>query len=176
MSLKRAIIAALCGSILVSSTAFGQEQLISKVDTRIEASAPFVKNTHPDVAPQSASGNEGILCTYRLFPNHLKNTQTYSPYKRSIGLRDNSDHVCAANIFRFSVKRWSPITPAAALIFDSRTVRDSVLDFSLDRPSLPRAEQRGSFYNSATLNKGGLNDLYRFSNGEVPAAVFGYNF
>lgn len=175
MSLKRAIVAALCGSILASSTAFGQEQLISKAHTPSEASAPFVKNTHPDVAPQSASGNERILCTYRFFSNYLKNTQTYSPYKRSIGLSDNSDHVCAVYIFRFSVKRWSPITPAAALIFDPR-VRDSALDFSLDRPSLPRAEQRGSFYNSATLNKGGLNDLYRFSNGEIPAAVFGYNF
>jgi hypothetical protein len=176
MSLKRAIVAALCGSILVSSVVFGQEQLISKADIRIEPSAPFVKSTSQDIARQSASGNEGILCTYRLFSNHLNSTQTYGPYKRSIGSRDNTDHVCAAYIFRFSVKRWSPITPAAALIFDSRTVRDSALDFSLDRPSFPRTGHRGSFYNSATLNKGGLNDLYRFSNIEVPAAVFGFNF
>jgi hypothetical protein len=176
MSLKSAPVVVLCGSILVSSTVFGQENPISKADIRIEASAPFAKSINADVARQSDSGNVGFLCTYQFLPNHLNNTQTYSPYQGPIGLKNNSDRVCATYVFRFSVKRWSPIAPAAAPIFDSRTVTGSAADFSLDRRSLPRTGHRGSFYNSATFNAGGLNDLYRFSNSEPPAAVFGYNF
>jgi len=162
MSLKSAIVAALCGSTLASSPAFGQENRISRADIRIEASAPFV--------------NEGFLFAYRLFPSDSHSTQTYTAFKGSIGFKNNSDQVCATYVFRFSVKRWSPTTPATALIFDPKTITSGAPDFNLERRSFPRTEHRGSFYNSATLNTGGLNDLYRFSNSEVPAAVFGYNF
>ena len=95
MSLKGAILAALCGSTLVSSPAFGQGNLISSADSRLEASVPFVKSTNADVARQSASVNGGFLCTYRFVSNNLNDTQTYSPYKGSIGLKNNSDPVCA---------------------------------------------------------------------------------
>ena len=176
MSLKSAIVAALCGSTLVSSPAFGQENRISRADIRIEASAPFVKRPNANVMRQSAFVNEGHLCAYRLFPDNSHNTQTYTASKGSIGLKNNSDQVCATYVFRFSVKRWSPTTPATALMFDPNTITSGTPDFNLERRSFPRTEHRGSFYNSATLNTGGLNDLYRFSNSEVPAAVFGYNF
>jgi hypothetical protein len=176
MSLRNVIIAALCASTLVSSPAFGQENLIFRTDIRIEASVPVVKSLNAGVARQSSYVNGGFLCTYRLFSNNLNNTQTYSPYKGSIGLKNKSDQVCAKYVFRFSVKRWSPITPATALMLDYRTVTGGAPDFYLEHRSFPRTEHRGSFYNSATLNTGGLNDLYRFSNSEVPAAVFGYNF
>jgi hypothetical protein len=176
MSLKNAIIATLCGSTVVSLPAFGQENPISRADIRIEASVHLVKSTNGDVARPSASVNGGFLCTYRFFSNNLNNTQTYSPYKGSIGLKNKSDQACATYVFRFSVKRWSPITPATALILDPKAATGGADDFNLEGRSFPRTEHRGSFYNSATLNKGGLNDLYRFSNGEVPAAVFGYNF
>jgi hypothetical protein len=174
--LKNAIVAALCGSSLVSPPVFGQNDLTSMADIRIEASAPFVKSTNADVAWKGASLSGCFLCTYRFFPNTSNNTQIYSPYEGSIGLTNNSDHVCATYVFRFSVKRWSPITPAATVVFDHRTVTGRAPDFNLDRRSFPRAEHQGSFYNSATLNAGGLNDLYRFSNSEGPAVVFGYNF
>ena len=175
MSFKSAIVAALCGSTLVSAPAFGQENLISRDDIRIQA-VPFDKSANAHIAPQSAFANEGFLCTYRLFPNNSHNTQSYGPHKGSIVLKNNSDQVCATYVFRFWVKRWSPIRPATALIFDTRTITSGAPDFNLERRSFPRTEHRGSFYNSATLNTGGLNDLYRFSNTEVPAAVFGYNF
>ena len=168
MSLKGAIVAALCGSTLVSSPVFGQENRISMADTRIEASAPYVKSPNANVMRQSASLNEGSLCAYRLFSINLRNTQTYSLHKGSIALKNNSAEVCAT--YR------SPTTPATALIFDPRTITSGAPDFNLERRSFPRTEHRGSFYNSATLNTGGLNDLYRFSNSEAPAAVFGYNF
>jgi hypothetical protein len=176
MSLKSAIVAALCGSTLVSSPAFSQGNRISRADIRIEASAPFVKSPDADVMRQNVSVKEGFLCAYRLFPNNSHNTQTYTAFKGSIGLKNNSDQVCATYVFRFSVKRWSPTTPTTALIFDPKTITSGAPDFNLERRSFPRTEHRGSFYNSATLNTGGLNDLYRFSNSEVPAAVFGYNF
>jgi hypothetical protein len=142
----------------------------------IEASAPFVKSSSANVMRQSASVNEGFLCAYRLFPNNSHNTQTYGSYKGSIGLKNNFDQVCATYVYRFWVKRWPAITPATVLTFDPKTITSGAPDFSFERPSFPRTEHRGSFYNSATLNTGGLNDLYRFSNSEVPAAVFGYNF
>jgi hypothetical protein len=176
MSLKSAIVAALCGSTLVSAPAFGQENLISRANIRVEASVPLVKSTNANVALQSTSVKGGYLCTYRFFPNNSNNTQTYSLYKGSAGLKNNSDQVCATYIFRFSVKRWLPITPATALILDPKTVTGSAAAFIFERRSFSLTEHRGSFYNSATLNTGGLNDLYRFSNSEVPAAVFGYNF
>ena len=172
MSFKSAIVAALCGSTLVSLSVFGQESHVSRADIRSEASAPFVKNAN--ATQQSASVNNGFLCTYRYVSSN--NTQAYSPYKGSLGLNDNSDQVCATYVFRFSVKRWSPITPATALILDPRTVTGGAGDFNLQRRSFPRTEDRASFYNSATINMAGLNDLYRFSNSEVPAAIFGYNF
>jgi len=112
----------------------------------------------------------------RLFPNDSHSTQTYTAFKGSIGLKNNSDQVCATYVFRFSVKRWSPTRPATALLFDPKTITNGAPDLNLECRSFPRTEHRGSFYNSATLNTGGLNDLYRFSNSEVPAAVFGYNF
>jgi hypothetical protein len=183
MSLKSVIVVALCGSTLVSSLAFGQENRISKADIRVEASVPLVKSTNQlvesinqDAAWQPASVNGGFLCTYRSLSNISHNTQAYSPYKGSTGLRNNLDQVCATYVFRFSVKRWSPTAPAASLIFDPRTATGSAADFNFGRGSSPRSGHRGSFYNSATVNTGGLNDLYRFSNSEVPAAVFGYNF
>lgn len=173
MSFKSAIVAALCGSTIVSSPVFGQENRISTADIRIGASVPFVKSANANIVRQRASVKDGFLCTYRFFPNSSHNTQTYSPYKGSIGLKNNSDQVCSTYVFRFWVKRWSPITSPTAQIFDPRTVTP---DFNLEPRSFTRTEHRGSFYNSATLNTGGLNDLYRFSNSEVPAAVFGYNF
>lgn len=169
MSFMSAIVAALCGSTLVSSPAFGQEN-------RIGAPVPFVKSANANIVRRRGSVNDGFLCTHRFLPNNSRNTQTFGPYKGSIGLKNKSDQVCSAYVFRFWVKRWSPTTSATALIFDPRTVMNGAPDFNLERRSFPRTEHRGSFYNAATLNTGGLNDLYRFSNSEVPAAVFGYNF
>jgi hypothetical protein len=176
MSLNGAIVAALCASTLVCLPAIGQENRISRADIRSEASAPFVKGSTADVARQRASFHDGVLCTYRFFFNNSHNTKAYSPYKGSIGLKKNSDQACATYVFRFSVKRWSPITPAAARIFDPKIEAGAATDFNFERRSFPRIEHRGSFYNSATLHAGGLNDLYRFSNSEAPAIVFGYNF
>jgi hypothetical protein len=176
MSLKPAIVAALCASTLVSLPAIGQENRISWADIRSEASVPFVKSANAAVVRQRASFNQGFLCTYLFFFDNSHNTKAYSPYKRSIGLKDNSDQACATYVFRFSVKRWSPITPATALIFDPKIETGAATDFNFERRSFPGIEHRGSFYNSATLHAGGLNDLYRFSNSEAPAVVFGYNF
>jgi hypothetical protein len=176
MSVKNVIVAALCGITLVSSPAFGQENLVSRADIRIERPVPLLKSGSEEVARQSAPDSGGFLCTYRFFSNNLNNTRTYNPYQRSVGLKNDSDHVCATYVFRFSVKRWAPLTPVNALVFDPKTVVGGAADFDFERPSFSRTGHRGSFYNSATLNKGGQDDLYRFSNSEVPAAVFGYNF
>src|SRR5579863_3620363 len=166
MCLKSAIIAALCGSTFVSSPAFGQGSLISRADTRIGAQAPFIQSTNPGAPRRSGSVNGGFLCTYQFFFNNL------SPYQGSVGSKNNSDPVCATYVFRFSVKHWSPITPANALILAHGTVTGGAAAFGLERQSFPRAGHRGSFYSSVTPNADGLNDLYRFSNSERPAAVF----
>jgi hypothetical protein len=200
MLVKHIIVAAICGSTLVSLPAFGQENPMSKTDISVEAPVPFVENKSSDGAQQSATVNYGFPGGYRLFFNkhsgveqsygYPHNIQRYSLGPGSIGVKNNSDEVLAAHVFRFPDKRWSPfvLAGAGALIFDPKTVTgastqtrlghpngDSA-DFNLKHRIFPRTEHRGIFYNSTTVNMGGLNSLDWLTNPVKPAIVFGYNF
>jgi hypothetical protein len=198
MLLTNTIVAAICGSTLVSLPAFGQEHPMSKADISIEASGPFVENTNSDGAQRSATVNYRILGGYRFVFNkhngvelsYTHNIQTYSLNSGSIGAKNNSQEVLAADAFRFSAKRWSPfvLASAAALIFGPKTVAGASTqtrlayrygdgaDFNLKQRIFPRAAHRGVFYNSATFDSGGLNSLDWIPNRVKPAVVFGYNF
>jgi hypothetical protein len=200
MLLKHIIVAAICGSILVSLRGFGQEKPMSKADISIEATVPFVDNKNSDGAQQSATMYHGFLGGYRLFFNkhsgvelsygYAHNIQTYSLDSGSIGKKNNSDEGLAAYAFRFPAKRWSPLVlaGAGALIVDPKTVAGASTqtrlgylygdgaDFNLKHRIFPRTAHRGVFYNSATFNMGGLNSLDWIPNRVKPAVVFGYNF
>jgi len=175
MLLKHIIVAAICGSILVSLRGFGQEKPMSKADISIEASVPFVDS---DRAQQSTTINHGFLGGYRFFFNkhsgvelsygYAHNIQAYILDGGSIGKKNNSDEVLAA---------LDPKTVAGA----STQTRlgypyGDGADFNLKHRIFPRTAHRGVFYNSATFNMGGLNSLDWIPNRVKPAAVFGYNF
>jgi len=198
--LKTAIVAAICGSTLVSLPAFGQEEPMSKADISIEASLPFVRNTNTDGAQQSASVNYGVLGSYRFFFNrhsgvelsygYTRNTQTYSLDSGSMGVKNNSDELFAAYVFRFPAKRWSPfvLAGAGALIFDPNAVAGTTTqtrlgylygggaDFNLKHRIFMRTEYRGVFYDSPTFSLGGLSGLDRFTHRAEPSVGFGYKF
>jgi len=200
MLLKHIIVAAICVSTLVSLPAFGQDNPMFKADISIEASVPFIENKHSDGAQQNATIKSGFLGGYRFFFNkhngvdlsytYAHNIQTYSLESGSIGVKNNSDAVLEADAFRFPAKRWSPLVPAGAgaLMFDPKTVAGASTqtrpgypygdgaDFNLKRRVFPRTAHRGVFYNSATFNMGGLNNLDWIPNSVKPAVVFGYNF
>ena len=200
MLLKHIIVAAICGSTLISLPAFGQGNPMSKADISIEASVPFAENTNSDGAQQSATIKYGFLGGYRFFFNkhsgvelsygYAHNIQTYSLDSGSIGKKNNSDEVLAACAFRFPAKRWSRFVRegAGVLILDPKTVAgasaqtrlghpyDDGADFSLRHRIFPRTAHRGVFYNSATFNMGGLNNLDWIPNSVKPAVVLGYNF
>jgi len=178
MLLKHIIVAAICGSVLVSLRGFGQEKPMSKADISIEASVPFVDNKHSDGAQQSTTINHGFLGGYRFFFNkhsnvelsygYAHNIQAYSLDSGSIGKKNNSDEVLAA---------LDPKTVAGA----STQTRlgypyGDGADFNLKHRIFPRTAHRGGFYNSTTFNMGGLNSLDWIPNRVKPAAVFGYNF
>jgi hypothetical protein len=203
MLLKHIIVAAICGNTLVSLPAFGQENPMSKADISVEVPVSFVENKNSDGAQQSATVNCGFLGNYRLFFNkhsgvelsygYAHNIQRDSPDPGSIGVKNNPDEVLATHVFRFPAKRWSPVVlaGAGALIFDPKAVKavtgastqtqlgypngDSA-DFDLKRRIFPRTEHRGIFYNSTTVNVGGLNSLDWLTNPVKPALVFGYSF
>jgi opacity protein-like surface antigen len=198
--LKYAIAAALCGSTLMSLPAFGQEESTSKADIFVEASLPFVKTTNADGAQQSASVNYGFLGGYRYFfkkhsgvevsYGYTHTTQTYSLDSGSTGVKNNSDELFAAYVFRFPAKRWSPfvLAGAGALIFDPNAVGGATTqtrlgyqygggaDFNLKHRVFMRAEYRGVFYDSPTFNAGGLSGLDRFTHRAEPSVGFGYKF
>jgi hypothetical protein len=200
--LKYAIVAAFCGGTLISLPAFGQEESTSKADISIEASLPFVKSTNADGAQQSASVNYGFLGGYRyFFKKHsgvevsygfTHTTQTYVPDSGSIGVKNNSDELFAAYVFRFPAKRWSPfvLAGAGALIFDPSTLAGTSTqtragylygggaDFSLNLKHriFLRTEYRGVFYDSPTFNASGLSGLDRFTHRAEPSVGFGYKF
>jgi hypothetical protein len=198
MLLKNTIAAAICGSILISSPGFGQESPISRAEVSIEACAPLVESTNAQGPQQSAAVNYGFLGDYGFFFNKLsgvelssgdmRNRQTYSVDSGSHGVKNNSDEVLAAYVFRFLAKRWSPFVhaSASALIFDPTIVAGAGtqarleylyadgVDFTL-RHQIPRTEHRG-FFNSATFNVDGGNVPGGFSNAAEPSIVFGYSF
>ncbi len=200
MLLKHIIVAAICGSTLISLPAFGQGNPMSKADISIEASVPFAENTNSDGAQQSATIKYGFLGGYRFFFNkhsgvelsygYTHNIQTYNLDSGSIGVMNNSDEVLAAYVFRLPAKRWSRFVRAGAgaLIFDPKTVAGASTqtrlgypygdgaDFNLKHRIFPRTAHRGVFYNSATFNMGGLNNLDWIPNRVKPAVVLGYNF
>jgi hypothetical protein len=195
---KHIIVAAICGSTLVSLPAFGQDNPMSK--TSIKTFVPFVENTSSDGAQQSAIVNYGFLGGARpFFDEHSGvelshgypyNIKTYRVDRGSIGVMNNSDGVLAAYALRLPAKRWSPfvLAGAGALIFDPKTVAGASAqtrlgnpygdgaDFNLKHRIFPRTAQRGVFYNSATFDTGGLNSLDWIPNRVKPAVVFGYNF
>ena len=186
MLLKRAIVAAICGTTLASLPAFGQEDPMSKAEISIEAFVPFVGNTSPDVARQSVSAS--LLGGYCLFfskrcgvelsRGYTQDTQRYSLDSGLVGVKRNSEEVFAAHVFHFPAKHWSAAAMADGLVSDPRTQNRlgyGAGDLNLARGIFPRTEHRGGFYNSATVNNS-LNELDRFTNHEEPAIVFGYNF
>jgi hypothetical protein len=200
MLVKNIIVAGICGSTLVSLPAFGEENPMSKADINVEAPVSFVESKNSNGAQQSATVNYGFLGNYRLFSNkhsgielsygYTHYIQSYSLDPGSIGVKNDSDEVLAAHVLRFPAKRWSPfvLTGAGPLIFDPKAVRgastqarlgypngDSA-DFDLKRRIFPRTEHRGIFYNSTTVNVGGLNSLGWLTNPVKPALVFGYSF
>lgn len=198
MLLKHIIVAAICGSTLVSLPAVSQENPMSKADISVEASVPLVENKNSDGAQQNATVNYGFLGGYRFLINKYGGVEVRSGYTRniqmyrldggSIGVKNNSDEVLAAHVLRFPAMRWSPFVPAGAPIFDLKRVGGASThtqlgctngdgaDFNLKHRIFPRTEHRGVFYNSATFDMGGLNSLDWLTNRVKPALVFGYNF
>ena len=197
---KYIIVAAICGSTLVSLPAFGQENPLSKADIGIEAAVPLAENTNSGGAQQGATVNYSFRGGYRVFLNkrssvepnygYAHNIQMYSLYGGSIGLRKNPVEVLAAYVFRFPKKRWSPfaLAGAGAPTFDRKTVAGASAqtglgypygdgaDFNLKHRIFPRTAHRGVFYNSATFDMGGLNSLDWMPNRVKPSVVFGYSF
>ena len=173
---------------------------MSKADISVKASLPFVQNTNTYGAQQSASVNYGIQGSYRFFfkrnsgvelsYGYTRNTQTYSMDSGSIGVKNNSDELFAAYVFRFPAKRWSPfvLAGAGALIFDPNAVAGTATqtrlgylygggaDFNLKHRIFMRTEYRGVFYDSPTFSLGGLNGLDRFTHRAEPSVGFGYRF
>jgi hypothetical protein len=198
MLLKNTIVAVICGSTLLSLPAFSQENPMPKAEIGIGASMPLVENTSADGAQQSATVNCGFQGGNRFFFNkhigldpsygYTHNTQTYNLDSGSIGVKDNSDGVLTAYVFRLPAKRSSSFVLVGAHIFDPRTVAGASTqtrlghlyggdaDFNLKHRVFPRKEHRGVFYNSATFNMDGLSNLYRYTNSVEPAVVFGYSF
>src|SRR5579871_4018406 len=200
MLLKNTIVATICASTLASLTAFGQENPVYKADVSIQSSVPLVTTTNSQGVQQSSNVNYGILAGYRYFFDkhsgaeltygYTRNTQTYKLDSGSLGVRNNSDELFAAYVFRFPAKRWSPfvLAGAGALIFDPRTVAGARTqtrlgylygggaDFNLKHRFFVRAEYRGVFYNSPTFDMVGLNGLDRFTHRAEPSVGFGYHF
>jgi hypothetical protein len=195
MLLTNAIVAAICGSTLVSLPGFGQENPISGADVSIETSMPFVENTNADQAQVSISANYSLL-GHPLFFNQCSgvelsfrqtpSNQTYSSGNGSTGVKSNSAEAFATYALQFPAKRWLPVTPARDLIPDPKTLAGTDMqarrrhlygganDFNVTQRSFARTDRRRVFNNSATFNMNSLNRL--FINGEEPAVVFGYNF
>jgi hypothetical protein len=198
MLLKNAIVAAICGSSLVSLPSFGQENPKSRGDISSEACMPFVENRNANGDQQSVSANYGFLGGYRLFFNkrsdaersygYTHNTQAYCPESGPIGVKNSFDEMFVTFVFRLPAKRWSPVVLPSTGIFDPGPVRGagtqtqggylygSASDFSPKHRSLPRTEHRGVFYNSAIFNMYGMNGLDRFTNRQESAVIFGYTF
>jgi outer membrane immunogenic protein len=197
---KHAVVAILFSSALASLPAVAQENAPDKSEISFEASLPLVANTNANGVQQSSSINYGFLAGYRYFFNkhsgvelsygYSRDTQTYGLASGSVGVKNNSDEVLAAYVFRFQAKRWTPflLGGAGGLIFDPRTVagastqaRPGFLygggaDFNLKKRIFVRAEYRGVFYNSPTFNVTGLNGLDRFTHRAEPSIGFGYKF
>jgi outer membrane immunogenic protein len=200
MLLKRTIIAALCGGALASLPALCQETPAYKNEISIEASLPLVKNTTAHGVQQSSSLSGDFLAGYRFFfgkhsgaelsYGYARNTQTYGLDSGPVAVKNSSDEVFAAYVFRFPLKRLTPfaLAGAGALVFDPRTVAGADTqtrlgylygggaDFSVKRHIFVRAEYRGVFYNSPTFNMDGLNGLDRFTHRAEPSVGFGYKF
>jgi opacity protein-like surface antigen len=197
---KHAVIAFLFGSALASLPAVAQESGPDKSEITFEVSLPLVANTTANGVQQSSSINYGFLAGYRYFFNkhsgaevtygYSRDTQTYGLASGSFGVKNNSDEVLAAYVFRFKVKKWSPflLAGAGALIFDPRTVAAASTqtrlgyeygggaDFNLKKRIFVRAEYRGVFYSSPTFNLDGLNGQDRFTHRAEPSIGFGYKF
>ena len=197
---RHTVVVVLFGSTLMSLPALAQENGAYKADISIEASLPLVKNTNAYGVQQSTTINYGIVADYRYyFDKHngaelsygyARNTQTYGVNSGPVGIKNNSDDVFAAYIYRFPMRRWSPFVLAGVggLIFDPRTVAGASTqarlgylygggaDFNLKKRIFLRAEYRGIFYNSPTFNLGGLNGLDRFTHRAEPSIGVGYKF
>ena len=197
---KQVVVAFLFGGALASLPAVAEENAPDKSEISFEAALPLVANTNANGVPQSSSINYGFLAGYRYFFNkhsgvelsygYSRDTQTYGLANGSVGVKNNSDEVLAAYVFRFQAKRWSPFLLAGAggLIFDPRTVAGASTqgrlgflygggaDFNLKNRIFLRTEYRGVFYNSPTFNMTGLNGLDRFTHRAEPSIGFGYKF
>jgi outer membrane immunogenic protein len=180
--------------------AVAQEYGRDKSEVTFEVSLPLVQNTTANGVQQSSSINYGFLAGYRYFFNkhtgaevsygYSRDTQTFGLASGPVGVRNSSDEVLAAYVYRFQAKRWSPFLLAGAggLIFDPRTVAGASTqtrlgylygggaDFNLRKRIFVRTEYRGVFYNSPTFNLNGLNGLDRFTHRAEPSIGFGYKF
>jgi hypothetical protein len=196
MLLQTTIAVAICGGILVSLPASGQESPISKAEFAFEASIPFVVNTSAYGAKQTAEVNYGFLGGYhfvfhkndgaRLSWSYAHKPRAYNLIGGSLGLTNDFDEVLAVGALRSPANRWSPfvLAGADALLFDPTTLdgegtqnrlgylygsnADSIL-----KHRIPPTERRGTFFNSATFN---LNGLERFTERAEPSVVLGYSF
>jgi opacity protein-like surface antigen len=197
---KHVVVAVLFVSALASLPAVAQESGPDKSDIAFEVSLPLVANTNANGVQQSSSINYGFLASYRYFFNshsgaevsygYSRNTQTYGLAGESVGVKNNSDEVLAAYVFRFHAKHWTPFLLAGAggLIFDPRTVPGASTqarlgflygggaDFNLKKRIFLRTEYRGVFYNSPTFNETGLSGLDRYTHRAEPSIGFGYKF
>jgi outer membrane immunogenic protein len=197
---KHAVVAVLFGSALASMPAVAQESGPDKSEVTFQVSLPLVANTNANGVQQSSSINYGFLAGYRYYFNkhsgaevtygYSRDTQTYGLASGSVGVKNNSDEVLAAYVFRFQAKRWSPFLLAGAggLIFDPRTVAGASTqtrlgyeygggaDFNLKKRIFVRAEYRGVFYDSPTFNLNGLSGQDRFTHRAEPSIGFGYKF
>jgi hypothetical protein len=198
MLLKNTIAAIIFGSILVSLPAFSQEHQVSETEIGVQACVHFVENINADPTQQTVAVNHSFLGDYHfLFNKHTgiepshgytHDTQTYNLNSGSSGVKDNSDRVSTAYVFRLPVKRWSSFVLASAHFFDPKTIAGASkqtwpghphgtdADFNLKYGVFPKKERRGVFYNSATSNMDGLSSLYRYTNTQEPAFVVGYSF
>jgi hypothetical protein len=187
MLLINTIIAALCGSALVALPAFAQENPASKTGDSIRASALFAETAHADLARQRLAADYRLRSGSGSFFTHYSSAS--SAKLSDANTSGAPAHVVlAVYVVQVPAKQWSPFVLTGAGLFDPKIVAAASTqirleylyggsaDSDLRRRIYPPTKHRGNFYNSATFNTGGLNDLYRFNNDAAPPVVLGYTF
>jgi opacity protein-like surface antigen len=182
---------------MMTMTAFAQEDYTRyKSDATVLGVGAFVKQTTQDGVRQSADNTGGVLATYRYwFDRHngaeanYAWTQTTDKYNE-LGIKNNSNEVSAAYVYRMPLRRWSPFVLAGAggLIFDPKNysgastqaraafVYGGGADFNLTDHFYIRGEYRGLVYNSPTFGETNLYGMDRVTHRAEPTLGFGWRF
>jgi outer membrane immunogenic protein len=196
--MRSTLITFLCGSALVSLSAFGQEY--SKQEASVQALGSFVKSTTNNGVEQSATNSGGVLASYRYFFNKnngveanyafATSTQNYGLSSGAFGVNSHSNEVSAAYVFRVPLKHFTPFLLAGtgALVFNPNNfagastqtkaafVYGGGADFNVTSHVFLRGEYRGLVYNSPTFDLSALNGTDRISHRAEPSVGIGYRF